>query len=95
MQVKMIFPGGELNVGGAQAPVPAPHVEDEAGRLRSGLQARGVGREGDGKGYRWRAETLTPFPPHVSTFFQPDKRHILTVVPSTLHFDSIPEPLNH
>ena len=41
MQVKMIFPGGELNVGGAQAPVPAPHVEYEAGRLRSGLQARG------------------------------------------------------
>lgn len=43
MQVKMIVPGGELNVGGAQAPVPAPHVEDEAGRLGdcSGLRARG------------------------------------------------------
>lgn len=95
MQVKMIIPGGELNVGGAQASVPVPHVEDEAGRLRSGLQARGWAEKEMERGYRWRGETLTAFPPHVSTFFELDKHHILTVVPSTLHLDSIPEPLNH
>lgn len=54
MQVKMIVPGGELNVGGAQAPVPAPHVEDEAGRLGDCAQACGPG---GGLSRRWRGGT--------------------------------------
>lgn len=54
MQVEMTFPGGELKVGGAQASVPTPHMEDEAGRLGDYAQAC---RPGGGQSRRCRGST--------------------------------------
>lgn len=47
MQVKMIFPGGVLKVGGEQAPVPSPHMRlgDWETMLRPAGQ--GLGSVGD------------------------------------------------